>query len=228
MAGKQQSRGICQFCGYETTKAAMVKHLEKCPKRQERITAATSKAKGPPETLFYLRAYDAYSKDFWIDLEVCGSAKLKDIDSYLRAIWLECCGHMSQFSVGGWRGSEIAKSRRVEDIFRPGMELTHIYDFGTSSETMIKEIEQHEGVPLTRKPIVLMARNNMPETACIVCGQPAAYLCMECLIEDQSPGTLCSLHAQDHPHHDYGEPMELVNSPRMGMCGYTGPAEPPY
>lgn len=30
------------------------------------------------------------------------------------------------------------------------------------------------------------------------------------------------------PHDDYGEPIELVNSPRLGMCGYTGPADPPY
>ena len=26
----------------------------------------------------------------------------------------------------------------------------------------------------------------------------------------------------------YGDPISLVNSPRLGMCGYDGPAEPPY
>ena len=27
-----------------------------------------------------------------------------------------------------------------------------------------------------------------------------------------------------HPHDQYGEPIPLVNSPRLGMCGYDGPA----
>jgi len=31
-----------------------------------------------------------------------------------------------------------------------------------------------------------------------------------------------------HPHEEYGEPIEIVNSPRLGLCGYTGPADPPY
>jgi hypothetical protein len=41
-------------------------------------------------------------------------------------------------------------------------------------------------------------------------------------------GTLCDDHAQEHPHEEYGEPVPLVNSPRVGMCGYVGPAEAPY
>jgi hypothetical protein len=51
---------------------------------------------------------------------------------------------------------------------------------------------------------------------------------MECQYEDEVWGTLCAEHAEVHPHDGYGEPMLLVNSPRVGMCGYTGPAEPPY
>jgi hypothetical protein len=45
---------------------------------------------------------------------------------------------------------------------------------------------------------------------------------------DGQPGTLCDAHAATHPHEDYGEPLALVNSPRSGMCGYEGPADPPY
>jgi hypothetical protein len=222
-----QSRGQCAFCGYETTKGSMPKHLAVCPQRKAQMTSA-EQAQRKPEPLYHLRVQDAYASAFWLDLEVRGSAKLSDIDAYLRAIWLECCGHLSQFSIGGWRGEEIAKARRVDAIFRPDVELTHIYDFGTSSETRIKAVGQRAGVPLTNRPMVLMARNLMPETLCIECGQPATRLCMECLIETESQGTLCEAHAATHPHHDYGEPGELFNSPRVGMCGYEGPAEPPY
>ena len=36
-------------------------------------------------------------------------------------------------------------------------------------------------------------------------------------------------HAKTHPHKEFdGGHIALVNSPRLGMCGYVGPAEPPY
>ena len=221
------SRGTCTFCGYETTKGSMGKHLATCPQRKAQM-AGTEQTKIQPEMLYHLRIQDAYNSAFWLDVEVRGSAKLNDIDAYLRAIWLECCGHLSQFSVGGWRGQEISKQRRVDAIFQRDVELTHIYDFGTSSETRIKAIGQREGVPLSVRPMVLMARNEMPAATCDECGQPATRLCTECLIETDDPGMLCDQHAASHPHDDYGEPVALVNSPRLGMCGYDGPAEPPY
>jgi hypothetical protein len=205
----------------------MARHLAKCTQRQERVAGA-AQSKRTAEPLYHLRAQDAWNGDFWIDLEVRGSATLKDIDTYLRGIWLECCGHLSQFSIGGWSGREIAKARRVDAVFGGDLELTHIYDFGTSSETRIKAMGQRSGIPTSARPMALMARNLMPETTCIECDRPATHLCMECLIEDETQGTLCEQHAQNHPPEDYGEPIGLVNSPRLGMCGYYGPAEPPY
>jgi hypothetical protein len=82
--------------------------------------------------------------------------------------------------------------------------------------------------PLTKHTILLMAHNNPPEFACQECGQPATRLCLECIYEYDKDGTLCDEHAEGHPHDDYGAPMPIVNSPRLGICGYTGPAEPLY
>ncbi|MBU2103156.1 MAG: hypothetical protein ABH865_03490 [Candidatus Omnitrophota bacterium] len=227
MSRKKQSKGKCAYCGIEIAGSGMSKHLFACRRRQTVIREAGGK-KVRNETLYHLRVQDAWRGEFWLDLEMRGSSTLKDLDEYLRGIWLECCGHMSQFSIGGWRGGEIPKSRRAEDIFNRGTQLTHIYDFGTSSETVIKVAGVREGQPVTAYPIALMARNLTPEAKCEECGRPAAWLCVECLIEEERRGTLCDEHTKSHPHDNYGEPVPLVNSPRMGMCGYTGPAEPPY
>lgn len=221
------SKGVCGFCAAEVTKNRVAKHVSACQSRLRLIERAAQK-KAASELLFHLRVQDAFQREFWLDLEMRGSGTLKDLDYYLRGIWLECCGHMSQFSVGGWGGDEIAKSRKIREVFEPGIELTHIYDFGTSSETFVKAIATREGKPIDTRPIFLMARNVMPESKCIDCGEPAAWLCMECLIEEDKPGTLCDKHADLHPHDNYGEPIGLVNSPRLGMCGYDGPATPPY
>jgi hypothetical protein len=208
-------------------KNVVTKHLSTCPKHQAIIQQVETK-KGKKETLFHLRAQSAHNKEFWFDVEMRGSSTLQDLDDYLRGIWLECCGHLSQFSIGTWTGEELAMERRIDDVFTRLKELTHIYDFGTSSETVIALVGTREGHPTTSRPLTLMARNLMPEAKCTVCEQPATQLCMECLVEEEKWGTLCDAHVKEHPHDNYGEPLPLVNSPRLGMCGYEGPAEPPY
>jgi hypothetical protein len=205
----------------------MGKHLSTCPNRQDAIATAES-GKSTSDTLYHLRIQDAYAKDFWLDLEMRGSKTLKDLDNYLRAIWLECCGHMSEFYFGGWMANKVSMSQKISKAFDIGTELNHIYDFGTSSETLVKLVGIRTGKPTTSHPIVLMARNKMPEDNCIKCDLPATHLCMECIQEDDTSGLLCDHHTKNHPHDDYGEPIALVNSPRMGMCGYNGPAQPPY
>jgi hypothetical protein len=227
MPRKPENPGTCTYCGEVITKRSVAKHLEKCPKRLEtlQITASSDR---PVETLWQLRVQDAYDKDFWLDLEMNGSASLDKLDKYLRAIWLECCGHLSKFTIGGWSGMDVGKARKADSIFEPGLVLRHLYDFGTTSETDIKVVGLREGKTTTRHPIALLARNQMPEAVCQECGQPAKWLCIECLYEENKTGHLCDEHVEEHPHVDYGEPMPLFNSPRTGMCGYEGPAEPPY
>ncbi len=229
MARRKQIKGECAFCGREMTKGGLTRHLPACPERKEDIDNATQKQEEPEQDLYHLQVYTARMDDFWLHLEMKGSAQLHDLDAYLRSIWLECCGHLSQFSQGGGRYIEISKSKRADQVFEPGVELTHIYDFGTSSETHIKVYDVREGYALSPHPIFLMARNNPPESECMECNESASWLCLECMYQTDAPGTLCEEHADAHLSHDaYGRLMPLVNSPRAGMCGYDGPATPPY
>jgi hypothetical protein len=217
-------RGICSYCNEEVVKQSIGKHLEKCAQRQE----ALQKATGNEETLVYLRAEWVWGKQFFLDLEVRGSATLKDIDAYLKAIWLECCGHMSQFGYEAWR-DKIPMSQKVETIFKEGVEVTHLYDFGTTSETVLRTISRRTGAPTTKHPMALMVRNKIPEVKCDECKEtPARWMCNECLVEEGEWIALCDACLEPHGHMDEYSPTLLCNSPRLGMCGYDGPAEPPY
>jgi len=220
-----QTRGTCTFCQRELTRGGLSRHLAGCAARKEAI--ATSKHRAGD--VLHLQIQDGWRGAFWLHLEMRASAPLSELDRYLRAIWLECCGHLSQFSLGAaeW-GAEIGASRKASQVFRVGEVYSHIYDFGTTSHSIIHVRAVRKGSPLTRHPIFLMARNQPPDDRCQECGKPAGWLCHECMIEEEKPGLLCKKHAEAHPHEDYGEPIPLVNSPRAGMCGYSGPATPPY
>ncbi|MCI5144953.1 MAG: hypothetical protein D3923_05345 [Candidatus Electrothrix sp. AR3] len=225
MARKKQTRGNCVYCDRSMTRTGMSKHLQTCEKRIQTIEAATAQS-GKQTILYHVLIQDMWGGDFWLHVEISEQVTLKKLDVYLRAIWLECCGHLSQFSFDQ-RGEELSMGQKIGKIFKPGLELIHIYDFGTSSETKIKVISSREGKATTSHPIALMSRNDIPEVECAECDQLATYLCLECFYEGVD-GTLCDKHTKNHSCEEYGSPVKLVNSPRVGMCGYTGPADPPY
>lgn len=228
MTTKKESRGICQFCGGEFAKRSMTKHLTGCKKALAAIAAADSETASKNNGIYHLVIQDRYRKAFWLHLEMTGTARLIALDEYLRAIWLECCSHLSEFSYGGWGSEKIDMSTPAKTIFENSAELEHIYDFGTTSETLVKVVGKRTGKPLTKHPIFLMARNEMPIETCMECDNAANWLCLECLYECDKTGYLCDKHVENHPHEAYGDPIERVNSPRIGMCGYDGPAVPPY
>lgn len=69
------------------------------------------------------------------------------------------------------------------------------------------------------KAVRVVARNEPPIWPCDTCGQPATLVCAQCVYDGQA--FYCAEHG---PSHDCGEEMLLpvVNSPRMGVCGYAG------
>ena len=97
------------------------------------------------------------------------------------------------------------------------LKFIHEYDFGTTTELDMTCISERRGK--VGAEIDIIARNDMFEILCDECGKPAKQICTECLWE--GTGFLCESCAEDH---ECGEEMLLpvVNSPRMGVCGYEG------
>jgi hypothetical protein len=72
---------------------------------------------------------------------------------------------------------------------------------------------------LKKNEIRVLARNEPPVIPCDKCGKPATQVCTQCMHAGE--GWLCDACAAQH---DCEDPMFLpvVNSPRVGVCGYTG------
>jgi hypothetical protein len=58
---------------------------------------------------------------------------LEDVDRFLRRIWLECCGHMSEFSTG--TRHKVSMNTRVSAALGLGERLGYVYDFGSSTSS---------------------------------------------------------------------------------------------
>jgi hypothetical protein len=244
MSRRKMTRGNCVYCGRDFTRSGMAKHLTACPARQETwATAEKSRLKSQP--LYHLQIQDAYGGDYWLHLEVNGSATLDKLDDYLRTIWLECCGHLSSFDIEGLRYTQIfddgfgfdedrpMNKAKAAQILHVGATYNYEYDFGSTTELKIIVQAVREGKPTTKHPIALMSRNIAPAMMCVEkgCDQPATHICVYCLYETETGGALCTKHGRAHDRKhgdDYGGSLTIYNSPRTGVCAYDGPAKPPY
>jgi len=168
--------------------------------------------------------------EYWMYLEAPAQATLGDLDKLLRKTWLECCGHLSAFEIAGvsyssdddmasgWGSGDKSMKIKVDNVLEPGMKFSHEYDFGTTTELSLKVLSEREG-EAKGKSIRILARNEAPVILCQSCGKPATQVCSQCVYDGE--GWLCDECAEEH---ECGEEMFLpvVNSPRVGMCGYTG------
>ncbi len=221
MATRTESQGNCSLCGASLSKRQMSRHLSECACPEGGNVAA----------VVQLRV-DAPGTPFWLDVDVKTNAPLRDLDDFLRNIWLECCGHLSSFEVGrtsyvvlmdddsfGPARDERSMNTRVSASLPPeGSLFAYEYDYGSTTHLRLKVVA-HRMAPSRRESVRLLARNDDPVWTCQVCQETATALCAYCFLE--SDAFFCEAHAEEH---DCGEEaiLPVVNSPRMGVCGYTG------
>ena len=232
---RQMSKGKCGFCNAIFSKATMTKHLKSCKQRKEVLEAASEKRKSKKTKIFHIVVEGRYLPQYWMHLEVPANATLGDLDDFLREIWVECCGHMSAFTIqraryiagagidSMWLGIDFVPGGRDMDIalskvLSLGLKFNYEYDFGTTTELALKVVAEREG-KIAGEPIQLLARNEPLLITCDVCGKIATQVCSQCIWDNE--GWLCD---ECGRRHECGEDMLLpvVNSPRVGMCGYTG------
>ena len=212
-----KSEGNCNFCKDTFSNISIGRHLQSCEKR---IKAHNSEKKSGKRYLL-----KAGAGPFWVYFEVDTQNTLEKVDDFLRNLWLDCCGHLSAFKIDEQTYSydqqeEFGdKSMRfpLHKVISPGQTFSHEYDFGTTTYLTLKCISEREG---ETKKINILARNNLPHFPCHTCKKtPARDICSQCLWESKS--MFCAHCAKKHKC-DEEMFLPVVNSPRMGMCGYTG------
>ena len=187
----------------------MMAHVEACAAAHDEI--------GQAQPLLVLRFGQAGAPRYWLIVEARADAHLADVDALLREVWLECCGHMSAFRVGR---RELPMPMAIARAFAGATsKLEYEYDFGSTTALVGELIGKRQG-SIGRAPVRLLARNEPLVWPCAACEAPATLVCPFCL--DSDDALFCDAHAEEHEHADEEVYLPVVNSPRMGVCGYTG------
>ncbi|MDR2622583.1 MAG: hypothetical protein LBC48_08420 [Dysgonamonadaceae bacterium] len=244
-----KSEGKCLFCDQTFAKGAINRHLQTHLKQRE--------AEGAKGKSFLVKIEEdsrGGASPYFLSLWVDGEATMKNIDKFLRDIWLECCGHLSKFSVpqnrqkrnGGWNffeaadllekgkvkeyeklmeetSGEVPMSRKVKQVLDAGLKLEYEYDFGSSTCLILNVVAEYS-IKADNK-IVLLSRNEPPEWLCDLCGkEPATQICTVHNWDEEAMfcNKCAPKHAKQCPDFEDYASMPVVNSPRMGVCGYEG------
>jgi len=212
MEEELKSEGQCLYCKQFFSQKELTKHLD------THLLSAQKQDDGKTTASYHHIIIEAGK--MFLEILVEGKQKMEIIDDFLRRIWLECCGHLSDFD---HKNIEIEMSDKVKDVFVPKLKILHQYDYGTTTTVALRSGKVFE-LNLKEK-LILLSRNEPLKIMCAICKtKPAENICTVCQYEQDA--FFCEACSADHGQicsdfEDYAR-MPVVNSPRMGECGYEG------
>lgn len=232
-----QTKGFCKYCGKEYTKTGMLRHLGACKKRKLKLSEEIGKRRC---RYFQIVLSGKYNNDYWLIIETSENTTLKELDKFIRDIWVECCNHLSMLTIDGveyesspntsyfWGTPSKNMNYRLKDVCKVGDTISYEYDFGSTTNLVLKLYGVREGEKKNNE-IVILSRNNPLEILCSHCEKNRAIWVMPQRYYEGDPfcckECLCEVRDCEEEELDYfvWDGWEIVcNSPRMGVCGYEG------
>jgi hypothetical protein len=217
------SEGQCTYCKETFDQKGMSKHLATHLKTMSAEKPSRDKS-------FHLRVEEG---PYFLNLLIDSDMPLDYLDDYLRAIWLECCGHMSTLKIKSKKyeydfedddaiiGEDMLQI--AKKVFVKGQKLKYEYDMGSTTTLEITVLDEYS--VLAKEGIQLLSRNEPLKLLCHVCNEKPGF-------------KICSVHGWDEPSlfckscvpkhkkecEDFADyaAMSLYNSPRTGVCAYEG------
>lgn len=149
------SKVKCELCEkkYEA-KGGIVTHLKSCLN------------KGGFGDYLMLKVSDPDNRDYFLYLLIDEEETLCTLDLFMKAIWLECCGHLSQFYIHP-HSPKYTQFNNMEyhgpiyTILSEGITIHYDYDFGSTTTLEIECLKEMVGFD-SDEPVVLLARNENP------------------------------------------------------------------
>ena len=180
-----------------------------------------------------------------LELAVRADTTLRQLDDFLRGMWLECCGHLSEFTILGIRYSNLAphpddpnaadiradywmeeNEEHMDVAVAAVMPLdalvSYEYDYGRTTELFLENLGRHGdlvGLLRPRQPWhgnrIVVLARNEPDEECVACEGPARWRLLAPDYEAREPIPFC-----DECRPEAGRYQLVMNSPREGTNCY--------
>lgn len=199
LINEKNNEGICFICQKTVKKQGALRHIKSC---------ATKNLVGSNNT-YILQILGG--DNFYMMVAVSPDTTLEELDMFLRDVWYECCGHLSQFCYEHY--DEVSMNKTVKTVFKSKKAIEYQYDFGSTSYAIIKLVDKLK-TNINLKDIVVLSQNNMPKSVCDKCDNKASYMKID-YDNDCETSFFCDKCVDEDDDYIF----ELVNSPRVGYCG---------
>jgi hypothetical protein len=199
----QQTKATCRFCGKTYAKGGMIHHLATCQARQD----ADAQREGEPQKLFHLRVQGRHDPQYWMHIEIPAGQTLGELDDFLRTTWLECCGHLSAFTIAGREYSDDDGGMMMP--FMPGMDINALIEEEFTEEN--DPDDEDLDVDAMKADMVTMFKS-------MGVGDAAIQGFMDDLdsIEDDSPGE-----GEEYSDDDFDDMMDKMTGSLMKALGLS-------
>lgn len=202
--------GTCLLCRAVVSKKMALQHGENC-----------LRSSGWPVGLFpsfIIRVEDRHDPTYWLIVLARHGALLSDLDCLIRDVWVECCDHLSCFTIGNktYMNTNEEMDIPLADLITAGSLFSYQYDFGSTTELRLKVLGETPVMP-PEGQVCLTARNNRPSFPCSICGKEAELYVTDS--EEEEHGEYCCLGCTIPLDDVYIQLIE--NSPRSGVCAYS-------
>jgi hypothetical protein len=218
-------KGKCYYCNEKLSERTVRRHIKSCKVRKEKIKESMASSKKIKNQYVLSIAPEYGSREYCLYIAVDIDLTLKNLDSFLRDIWLECCGHLSRFIIDYVNYDSLVEDEfeffsesetmdfKLRQVISTGDKFRYDYDFGSTTTLKLEVVEEY----LTgenHSQIEILARNEEIQNFCVNCNKKAErfdyeeekFFCEDCIEEDA----------------DMTYVPEYTNSPRDGVCGYEG------
>lgn len=108
------------------------------------------------------------------------------------------------------------------EALKVGQKFSYEYDFGSTTDLALRVVGEREGAMTEEEQeelVHVLARNEEPVILCRDCGKPATKVVSGYFYAGE--GALCDACVKKNGEDDEML-LPVVNSPRVGVCGYTG------
>ena len=208
--------GTCNLCNETVPGNRIRRHLLRCVQARTGLKPSHDPLRKDRRRTALKTAYisvRSQEQPHWLELGVRCDATLNELDKFLRALWLECCGHLSHFKVNGVTYSVMVPMPGERHRFDPMDEeeagwrhmgksvnaaipvltkFEHEFDYGSPTELELEHVavfgELVQGLAPTQPwhggKVVILARNHSLR-ACLRCRRPAQWKSVPDYDEDE-------------------------------------------